>query len=197
METTSKSKDLLARLRSVTLEDELKLGDFWPTENSNAEASTGSSFKTDSLSSYKPSWEDSDFTLRSGSRTESGLKTDFLSKSQAKQTETEPVAREFSATSLSSSDPVENRENPFAKMSRKSAQLTSKLSQKMGGWLMSTSCFGILGLVCGGSLTAWSLLAKSGSHSMTALGLSLTISGLLMLVLVGICQTVLHTSGQT
>lgn len=195
METNSKSNDLLARLRSVTLENELKLADFWPTENPKAETSLGSSFKTDSLSNYKPSWEDTDLTLRSTAYSNSEQESDFLSKSQSQQTltETRHSDEKYSVTS----ETLKNHENPFAKMSRKPSNLTSKLASKLCGWMTSASCFGILGLVCGGSLTAWSFLARSGSHSMTALGLALTISGLSMLVLVGICQTALHTSGQT
>lgn len=191
METTSKSTELLARLRSVTLEDELKLTDFWPSENSSAETSVGSSFKRDLLSSYKPSWEDTDLPLRSAASSDSD------SKSQSEQTRLEPVVKDFSDSPLSTSETSQKRENPFARMSRKGSKLTSKLSKKLHSWMMNTSCFGLLGLVCGGSLTAWSLLAKSGSHSMSALGLSLAITGLLMLVCAGICQTVLRTSGQT
>ncbi len=194
METSSKSNELLARLRSVTLEDELKLADFWPTEASKAETSFGSSFKADSLSSYKPSWENTDLNHRSTSFHDSERKSDFLSKSSDQPlSETKPADGIFSGTS----DSVKNQENPFAKIARQRSNLTSKLSQNLRSWMKSTSCFGVLGAICGGSLVAWSLLARTGSHSMTALGLSLTISGVSMLILVGICQTVIRTSGQT
>ncbi len=194
METSSKSNDLLTRLRSVTLEDELKLADFWPTETSKSETSFGSSFKTDSLSSYKPSWESTDLNRRSTSFHDSEQEPDYLPKPSD---QTLSAEKQAGGNFLGTSDSVKNQENPFAKISRKRSNLTSKLSQNLRCWMKSTSYFGIMGAICGGSLVAWSLLAKSGSHSVTALGLSLTISGVLMLILVGICQTVIHTSGQT
>ncbi len=193
METISKSSDLLARLRSVTLEDKLQLSDFWPEEKT-AETVDEVPYQSDRLNNFLSSLNDTSSSRNSGSSRK------FESKSTLQSEYTSLADRDSEAASGSSlfgSSSFENQENPFVKMSRKGSRLTSGLSKKLGSWLKNTSVFGILGLVCGGSLTAWSLLAGSGSHSMTALGLSLTISGLLMLVLAGICQTALHTSGQT
>lgn len=187
METISKSSDLLARLRSVTLEDKLQLSDFWPEEKKQTESFDEIPFQSDRLNNFISSLNEPSPSLSSASCLKPESKSPLFSEYTARGSEG------ASAPALFASGSVDNQENPFAKMSRKG----SRLPQKLYGWRLNTSFLGILTLVTGGSLTAWSLLAKSGSHSMTALGLSLTISGLLMLVLVGICQTALHTSGQT
>ncbi len=198
METISKSNDLLARLRSVTLEDELQLSDLWPKEKSQLAMTDEPSFQSDRLSDFMSSLNNSGTSSSSGStfKYESKPRTCSETKSEFTVSEDQPVEKS-PISSIFARDSVENQENPFAKMSRKGSSLTLGLSKKLGGWLTNTCGFGIFGILCGGSLTAWSVLAKSGSHAMTSLGLSLTISGLLMLVFVLICQTALHTSGQT
>ena len=197
METISKSNDLLARLRSVTLEDELQLSDLWPKEKSQLAMTEEPSFQSDRLSDFMSSWNNSGTSASCGSSFKNESKPRTCSETKSEYTApVEQTVEKSPVSSIFALNSVENQENPFAKMSRKGSGLTWSLP-KLGGWLMNTCCFGILGVLCGGSLTAWSILAKSGSHAMTSFGLSLTISGLLMLVFVVICQTALHTSGQT
>lgn len=194
METLDKSSNLLARLRNVTLEDDLQFSDLWPKENSTPETRSESSFNSDNFSSFSSSWDD----FRSSSS--SGTFFDSENKSESTlnyNSASELGPEDFTVSSFSASGPVENRENPFAKISRKGSGAASGLSQKPGGWIMSTSCFGVLGIVCGGLLAAWSILSGSGTHSMTALGLSLTISGILMFISVGVSRMVFDFSGQT
>ena len=181
----SKSNDLLARLRNVTLDDSLQLSDFWPANSSQTEAVDEKSFQSDRLDSFMASLNAPSPAQNSGSYF-TGVHPESKPESM----------NGFSGSTLFGSGSIENQENPFAKMSRKRSGLASGLP-KLVGWRLNTSFLGVLSLICGGSLTAWSILAKSGTHSMTSLGLSLTISGLLMLVLVVICQTAFRTSGQT
>ena len=58
METLDKSSNLLARLRNVTLEDDLQFSDLWPKENSTPETRSESSFNSDKFSSFSSSWDD-------------------------------------------------------------------------------------------------------------------------------------------
>lgn len=98
-----------------------------------------------------------------------------------------------------------NSGNPFAKLvsPRQEVRKTSNISERVGisetsasgnpmasvsGWLASIRCFGVLGIVTGTGLTAFSAGTASGTHELTALGISLLISGAAMFASVGFFQ---------
>jgi len=210
MEMISKSSDLLTRLRSVTLEDELKLSDFWPAENSMAQV-TQSPFSSDLYSGRVaaiPSiWDESEPVPTVRKSEEPKIQSEILLQNPPKiQAETKPEVTTLAARPVVEEMPVEkthepytleNRDNPFAQISRNSPKPSWEALRNLNGWLASLSCFGILGFLCGSSLTAWSTLSGSGTHSLTSIGLSLTISGLLMFILVGFYQTIRTVSERT
>lgn len=56
------------------------------------------------------------------------------------------------------------------------------------GWLWNLRCFGTLGMVTGISMATFSTFSEAGTHQLTAMGLSLCISGFAMFATLGLCQ---------
>lgn len=100
--------------------------------------------------------------------------------------------------------PIQFGNNPFAQLTaaptkerarEKGKEKTNEKGQgrvagnsKGGGWISSILSFGVLGLVSGAGLLSFSLNSSYGNHQLTALGISLLISGAAMFASVGLSQ---------
>lgn len=98
--------------------------------------------------------------------------------------------------SASVSEMKTNANNPFAQL------LTPPVSQTSGNaamqsavpaqnsllapWLASARCFGVLGVLTGLGTVIFSIYSSAGTHNLTALGLSLLLSGVSMFAAAGI-----------
>lgn len=115
-----------------------------------------------------------------------------------------PVFSQNSNTTQNTQVPAQtsavNGGNPFAQLlapasaSRQNGgnALTSASSEPensgLAPWLTSARCFGILGITTGLGTSLFSVYSTSGTHNLTALGLSLLVSGIMMFALTGLLQ---------
>ncbi len=87
--------------------------------------------------------------------------------------------------------PIQFGNNPFARLSddRKQEKKNERISgNSQRGWLSNILSFGILGLISGVGLLLFSLNSDSGNHQLTALAISLLLSGVSMFASVGLFQ---------